>query len=175
MEVNFNDLVYYCETSPTFLRWKITTFYKGSTTVKIKSGSVAGTLNGARGVPHLKWRSKMYKCHRVVWVVCGNELLEGCVIDHIDGDVRNNSKGNLRQVPQMINGRNCKRSRNNTSGVNGVYYSKTIKRWIARGSYTEVGKYITKHLGCFVDIVDAEKARREWEKSVGGFTERHGK
>lgn len=175
MQIDFNELFYYCPESPTFLRWKIETYYKGSDSIKIVKGSVAGTLKGARGVPHVKWKGMNYKCHRVVWVVSGNTLEQGCVIDHIDGNVLNNSIENLRQVTQIINGRNCKRSKNNKSGFNGVYYSKRLNKWIASGSYTENSKNLTKHLGCFIDIEDAKIARLNWEQEIGGFSERHGK
>lgn len=172
---NFKDLLYYDETSPTFLRWNIETYFKGSTTVKIQKGSIAGTIRGAKGVPHVKWKGKLYKCHRVVWVVNGNELLDDHVIDHIDGNVLNNKIDNLRQVDQLINSKNCKLSKNNTSGINGVYWANKLGKWIASGSYKQNGKYITKYLGCFIDIKDAEQARLRWQDEVGGFTERHGK
>lgn len=45
----------------------------------------------------------------------------GMVVDHVDGDPRNNCRANLRLCSQAENLRNRKRAKSNRSGFKGVY------------------------------------------------------
>ena len=49
------------------------------------------------------------------------------LVDHIDGNVMNNSVSNLRWATHIENGRNSKMSKNNTSGYKGVYKTPSGK------------------------------------------------
>lgn len=117
---------------------------------------------------------KLYLAHRLAWFYETGKWPES-LIDHKDGVGTNNKMNNLREVDVPTNGKNCTLSKNNTSGVNGVYWNKANKNWVAEGHYTEDGLNKKKHLGCFSCLEDAKAARLAWENSVGGFTERHGK
>jgi hypothetical protein len=86
------------------------------------------------------------------------------VIDHRDGDKRNNRKYNLRECTQSNNAMNVKTSKRNTSGVKGVYWRKQTNNWLA-AIYVN-GVYI--HLGLFKDKQDAIDARKEAEKEHFG-------
>lgn len=113
--------------------------------------------------------------HRIIWLINKGRWPEG-VIDHIDGDPTNNRIENLRDVTQIQNLKNARMKSNNSSGFNGISWCKARDKWLASGSYKdENGKYRTVSIGGFYEIEDAVKARLDWEESVGGFTDRHGK
>ena len=90
--------------------------------------------------------------HRVV-----NKTPDGLVADHINRNKLDNRKKNLRNVTQRVNSLNCKLSKNNTSGYNGICWYKN--RWCATIKYN----YKTVYLGRFANIKDAVKARKEAE------------
>ncbi len=59
-------------------------------------------------------------------------LLTGYKItDHIDMDIFNNRKSNLRECTIAENLRNRGKNKKNTSGYKGVYYDKKRNRWEA--------------------------------------------
>ncbi|MGU3904773.1 HNH endonuclease [Escherichia coli] len=60
------------------------------------------------------------------------DIPEGMEIDHINGIRHDNRIENLRLVKKSANQRNrIKLSKNNSSGISGVYFCNTRKRWIA--------------------------------------------
>ena len=77
--------------------------------------------------------------------------------DHIDTDKLNNRKSNLRTCTTAENSRNCKLSKNNTSGYKGVSWDKAKRKWAA--DIMRNYKYI--HLGYFEDKEDAADAYNE--------------
>lgn len=117
--------------------------------------------------------TKLYLGHRLAVFYVTGKWPSG-VIDHINGDGLDNAISNLRDVDNVVNGRNCKRSKNNTSGVNGVYFHGQNKNWVAEAHYTEDGVHKKKTLGSYKNLEDAASARRKWEESEGNFTDRHG-
>ena len=67
-----------------------------------------------------------------------------------------------------INNLNQKISKNNASGVKGVHWDKTRKRWVAQIMF----KHKQYYLGRYKDKDDAIKARQEAEKEIfGNFIE----
>ncbi len=54
---------------------------------------------------------KTYRLHRICWLLKYGKMPNG-VIDHIDGDIKNNAISNLRDVTSFENQRNCKCHRN---------------------------------------------------------------
>ena len=88
----------------------------------------------------------------------------GFDVDHISHVVEDNKKCNLRVISHAENNRNNKLSKNNTSGVTGVYYEKSIHKWNA--AIMIDGKKI--NLGYYKDIEDAIKVRKEAEEKYFG-------
>ena len=108
--------------------------------------------------PCNKSGSKIIMMHNLIM-----DRKEPYVVDHIyqvSNGVCDNRKSNLRLVSQLDNSRNCVISKNNTSGYNGVSWSKQRNKWIA--SITVNRKSI--NLGGFENIDDAVKARKEAEE-----------
>jgi hypothetical protein len=84
---------------------------------------------------------------------------EGQIIDHINHDVTDNRKANLRLCTTSQNAMNKKLPSNNTSGHKGVHYCNTRKRWIANIGVMRKSIY----LGSFRNKQDAIKAREHAE------------
>lgn len=96
---------------------------------------------------------RSYFAHRLAWLYIYGEWPSGC-IDHIDGDRLNNSIDNLRVADLSVN--NSNRSvlqGNNTSGLTGVAYHRTHKKWqssvYANGKRKYLGTYETKEEAFF--------------------------
>lgn len=99
------------------------------------------------------------KLHRAV---CGAN--PGEIVDHIDGDVTNNRRCNLRIVSAVQSSQNRKLKNTNSSGVTGVVFSKYHSLWEARIKVNK--KY--KLLGRFVDKNAAIEARKVAEEIYFG-------
>lgn len=111
---------------------------------------------------------KTMYAHRVAWkMVYG---YDPDIIDHINGDVKDNRISNLRSGTYLDNQRNLKRSKSNISGVTGVGWREERQKWHARITVC----YRTKHIGCFDKFEDAVAARKAAEKRIG-FHENHGR
>ncbi|KAI9098040.1 hypothetical protein DFS34DRAFT_95663 [Phlyctochytrium arcticum] len=75
--------------------------------------------------------------------VCDGPIPEGMVVHHRDGDATNNAHTNLQIITPAQNARYSRRFHgSNTSGVNGVYWSKQRKMWIAMISVEGQKKYL---------------------------------
>jgi hypothetical protein len=118
-------------------------------------------------IKNMKWR---FSQHRVSTDVGNTVILlhrflmninkENFVVDHIDRNIFNNRKINLRICTQHENTFNCSLSKNNTSGVSGISWSKGRNKFEAQISIN--GK--NKHLGRYINIEDAIIARLKAEK-----------
>lgn len=93
---------------------------------------------------------------------------EGKFVDHINGDKLDNRKGNLRVATRSQNQWNRGISKNNTSGVTGVYWAKHMQKWNAQITINGTNY----NLGCFIKIEDAVFARNEAIKYRGEFGRR---
>jgi hypothetical protein len=107
--------------------------------------------------------------HIVIWILLYGERAKG-VIDHIDGDRKNNHPSNLRDVSHQENCKNQSKPKSNTSGVCGVSWKKASRKWTA-GIRVD-GRRL--HLGYFEDFSDAVEARRLAE-AKHGFHTNHGR
>jgi len=78
-------------------------------------------------------------------------------VDHINKDTLDNRKCNLRICTNSQNQMNRGKAKNNKSGFKGVHWSKESNKW--RAQIRLAGK--CKHLGLFIDILDAVQAYNE--------------
>jgi hypothetical protein len=85
-------------------------------------------------------------------------------IDHINHNIVDNRKKNLRIVTSSQNQCNKKIGRNNKSGHKGVNWSKRYNRWIAKIKINNTLIW----LGSFSNIEDAIKIREEAEERYHG-------
>lgn len=127
--IPWKDIVYYDETSPTFLRWNIVIMGGKYRNIQMTTiGDIAGST--AAKYSTISYGDSIYKAHRVVWILFNGPIPEGMYIDHIDGNTQNNAICNLRLVTNKMNQHNMKMSPQNTSGVTGVSFCNN-KSWVA--------------------------------------------
>jgi hypothetical protein len=93
-------------------------------------GSIAGTIANT-GYRRLHVFRKQYSAHRVAFAFIHNRWPKP-VCDHINGDSLDNRIFNLREATTAGNSQNCRKPKNNTSGIKGVSWHKKDKRWQAQ-------------------------------------------
>lgn len=130
------------------------------------AGRLAGSRSGRYSVVTLKGVS--YLLHRLIFKVATGR--DPDVLDHVNGDSRDNSITNLREVSQQVNSMNSAMPSTNKSGCVGVRWDKREDRW---RSYIKVSqRQIT--LGYFRSYGDAVAARKKAERRYG-FHPNHGR
>lgn len=105
----------------------------------------------SNGYAKSRIKGRLIGMHRFI-----NRTPDGYDTDHINGDKMDNRCSNLRTVNKSQNQANRKKPKNNRSGVKGVSWHKTAKKW--RVMIQVDGKHI--YGGLFKEIEDAEKARK---------------
>lgn len=106
----------------------------------------------------VRWpeNDKIYQAHRLAWLLHYGEWPKG-VVDHKDGDPGNNRIENLRDCTHAQNIANQRRRTDNKSGVKGVYWDASRKKWHAQ-IVKEVGTSKSRSLGRFNTIEEAAAA-----------------
>lgn len=112
---------------------------------KIKMGyrCIRVTING---------KNKLLYVHRLVAEAWVNDFCPTYEVDHIDGNVENNNRSNLRMVSHAQNMRaHNKQNIKCTSKYRGVFYIKNKnckKRWVAQIKHNyktiRIGSYLTE-------------------------------
>ena len=98
---------------------------------------------------------KTHRMHRIIMNCSDSKMW----VDHINHDVKDNRKSNLRIVNNMQNQMNAKLRSNNASECTGVHYSKSNNRWVAT---IQVNKRRLS-LGTYKNYADAVNARKKAE------------
>ena len=93
------------------------------------AGSIKGNNNGYRRV---RIKGKSYKEHRIIMMLCFGHIPENAEIDHINHVRDDNRLVNLRFATQGENLKNQSVSSKSTTGVTGVYFSKSRNKFIAQ-------------------------------------------
>lgn len=143
-EIDWKNLVYYDDTSPTFIKWKDSDIIPK--TSRVKPNGKAGHINKL-GYGAIVFRGNKYLIHRVIWILYNGSIDSCLVIDHIDGNPSNNNISNLRLVTTRLNMQNKKLHKNNSTGVVGVYYKDKDNAFSAEW-YDLDGNRYTKQFGC---------------------------
>lgn len=110
-----------------------------------------------------KKKRRTMMIHRLIMGIQDKDWKE-CVVDHINGNVFDNRKSNLRVVTQQKNMMNQKSPKSNKSGVPGVSYYKKNRKWGV--SIKVKGESI--FIGLYENFEDAVKARKEAEEKYFG-------
>lgn len=88
--------------------------------------------------------------------------------DHIDRNPMNNRKENLRKATALENARNASLYKNNSSGITGVYYCNTTKRWVALIYYRSLEDKKKTETHHFLEKEDAIRCRLQMEHDYYG-------
>lgn len=137
-------LVYACRDGQTFFIDPQDREVVGEHPWFILTGHSARCLYVARRAP----RSRVVLLHREI-----TDAAKGLVVDHEDGNGRNDRRYNLRVVTRAENRFNSHHPKRTSSGLRGVY-DVGGGRWVAVISLSGKKKY----LGTFTDPIDAAKA-----------------
>lgn len=121
-----------------------------------------------RGYFQLRIDKKFYLIHRVIFLMHYGHLPE--YLDHIDGNPSNNKIENLRAATLTQNQYNKKLNKNNSSGIKGVSWKITLKKWEVRIQI----KKIPKIIGYFDDLELAGLVVQEARNKYHGEFANHG-
>lgn len=105
--------------------------YKIKPCKRINIGDVAGCIcdNAYRDI---MINNKVYKAHRLIWIMHNGNIQEDMNIDHINQIKHDNRIENLRLATPSENKCNTIRYKTNTSGYKGVLWCKQKKKWKAQ-------------------------------------------
>lgn len=103
------------------------------------------SVNGEPNGIHLTLLNKVYRAHRLIWLMQTGRDPEDLTIDHRNRDPFDNRWTNLRLADYSLQIRNQRKKAGCTSRHKGVSYYKRTGKWHAVACPN--GK--VKHLGCF--------------------------
>lgn len=186
--MNWENIFYYDESSPTCLKWKYTRRNPKFNNVIVLKDTNAGCLRFYKdGIPRnsaVSLNGRSYYVQRIIFEMENLCIIpEGYMIDHIDGNPHNNKISNLKMVLAFDNAHNIKKMSHNTSGITGVSYSPASNTWRAiwhdgegkqRSKCFSVNKYGEDLAKQFAMDV-RESAIKSLKEDGYLYTERHGK
>lgn len=125
-----------------------------------KKGDTAGYTD-PDGYKQIRIGKTLYQSHRLAWFYTYGYFSENDT-DHINRNPSDNRIVNLREVSHQCNLRNQGNPKNNKSGVKGVCWKASDKKWVAQ--ITVMNK--NKNLGRYLDFDDAVCARLAAEQCL---------
>jgi hypothetical protein len=99
LNMDFQQIFYLDETSPSFLRWKV------KVTNRVQKDSVAGSLSH-HGYWWVTYKGKHYPVHAIVYYLYFGEYDSLKTIDHIDNCSSNNKPSNLKLATKSEQNKN---------------------------------------------------------------------
>ena len=147
------------------LRWKS----RGKSRFDTRfAGKLAGYVSSTTGYRMITVDYEQFSEHQLVWFFHhGDWPIE---IDHENHNRAENFIDGLREVDHSENNKNRSMSSRNKSGVNGVRWCSSRKKWHVMIGVNGKGKYV----GRFDNFDEAVKARKEAEEKYG-FHYNHGR
>jgi hypothetical protein len=133
----------------------------------INVGDEAGHV-ARNGYIQIRLGGTLYYGHRLAFLYMKG-VWPPKLVDHDNRNRSDNSWTNLLEASELQNMRNCTRSKNNSSGVNGVLWDRQKNKWMAHITVN----YKKKFLGYFDDIPAAAAARAA-ANTLHGFHANHG-
>jgi hypothetical protein len=129
----------------------------------VKAGSIAGHLHKGTGYWYVRFRNRLYRTHRLIWLLMVGRWPHE-QIDHRDGNRGNNAWLNLRECSNTQNVHNTPHDKRNSSGFRGVSWCRRTKRWRAQlwhnGASVNLGRFATRE--------EAHEARQRKVKELFG-------
>ena len=119
---------------------------------RARAGASTGCPNRG-GYLRTVYEGVTYSVARLAWFLYYNEWPKND-LDHINGNRIDNSLKNLRLATRQQNMANKKYHKNSSSNFKGVYWRKSIKKWVASISLNKERFY----LGAFNDEIEAARA-----------------
>jgi HNH endonuclease len=106
-------------------------FWKIRPAMRTQIGDKVGGINGTKQ-PYLRTRYKgqRFMVHQIVFLMHHGFFPN--IVDHIDGNVQNNTIENLRQATSSQNSQNQKLHTNNKSGHRCVSWHKHHQAWFVK-------------------------------------------
>lgn len=128
--------------------------------------------HGYEGV-HVPTTRTTVPYHHLVAILRGLEIPDDKVIDHLDGNTKNNDISNMRVTTQQMNCRNKHKRYDNKTGVTGIHQNKNCKSFIVRIQVNGERKYLGSRptLEEAIQLLESHKN----ELIAEGYTDRHGK
>lgn len=132
----------------------------------------------------VKFKRKDYLIHRIIWTLLNGKIPDGFVIDHIDGNPKNNNIKNLRAVDRKTNNQNTFKLKDQPAqGINlKTYVRNNTCRQVYVASCSAGEKYYSKEFNIHFYTPDlALNLAIDWRKnklldlnkSGNNFSERH--
>lgn len=141
-------------------------YYDKKTGVFSKDGIKQGSKS-EHGYIRIYINGKIYLAHRIAWLYVYGVMPEQ--IDHINHNRADNRIKNLRNIAYAENSKNKTLSKNNKTGVSGIYFDK--KRESFKVQIKSNGKNI--FFGRYKDFEKAVSVRNSAYKELG-FHPNHG-
>lgn len=117
-------------------------------------------VSNGKTYKRMSYNYKFYYVHQLIYFYHHGYIPK--FVDHIDMNPLNNKIENLREVTQMQNTQNRRKSKSNTSGYKGVTYNKAGCNWTAAITFN----YKRKFLG---NYETPELAYQAYQKAAGTY------
>lgn len=151
------------ETGVLYWRWRV-----NSRVPKTLEAGMQRKSN-SDGYLNVHVQGRLYPAHRIVMLMCYGFYGEGLEVDHINHVRNDNRLCNLRFVTRSENSKNQSVSSKSTTGVTGVYFSKSRNKFIAQ---IKVNRQV-HYLGCYNTLEEVTEARRQADRKYK-FNNNHG-